>query len=76
VDAKSRKEGKNMKKIAILLALVCLVSVLLCGCGKFECELCGEEKSGKKYEGEVMGRTVVYCEECKEQVDSIRDMFN
>jgi ribosome-binding protein aMBF1 (putative translation factor) len=52
------------------------VSVLLCGCGKFECELCGEEKSGKKYEGEVMGRTVVYCEECKEQVDSIRDMFN
>ena len=65
-----------MKRVISLIVCFVLCLGLLCGCGKFECELCGEEKSGKKYEGEVMGRTVVYCQECKEQVDSIRDMFN
>ena len=65
-----------MKKIAVLMAMVSLLSALLCGCGKFECDLCGEEKSGKQYKGEVMGREVVYCKDCKEDVDAIKDLFN
>ena len=65
-----------MKKCSILVALVMLMSVLLCGCGKFECDICGEEKSGKKYKDEVFGQEVEYCKDCKEDLEDLGDLFN
>ena len=63
-----------MKKIAFLMALVMLLSVLLCGCvGFFECDLCGEEKFGRKYEETIWGETIVYCSDCKEELEDFFD---
>lgn len=64
-----------MKKLISLIALFATLTVLLCGCGKFECDLCGEEKSGKKYEGELMGEEVVYCKDCREALEELAEMF-
>ncbi len=56
-----------MKKI-IALALAALLSVFcLAGCGKFECDLCGEEKSGKKHTTTVFGEEVTICDDCYEK---------
>ena len=65
-----------MKKLIALIALLATMTVLLCGCGKFECDLCGEEKTGKKYEGELLGTEVVYCKDCREALEDLSDMFN
>ena len=60
------------KLIAIASLAVIAVSVLAgCGGAKFTCDNCGEEKTGKKYSKEVLGETVTYCGECKEEVESM-----
>ena len=46
---------------------------MLTACGKFECEMCGKEKSGKKYKNEVLGEEVVMCEECYKELQALKD---
>lgn len=41
------------KRMALTVLLVALIA-LLCGCSKFTCDLCGQEKSGKKHEAELL----------------------
>ena len=53
-----------MKKIALILAIATVSTTLLAGCGKFTCSLCGEEKSGKKYES-GLAKDEYICEDCK-----------
>jgi uncharacterized lipoprotein YehR (DUF1307 family) len=65
-----------MKKFALVLAMVSLLSVLLCGCGKFTCDICREEKTGKRYEDEKFGVEVVICKDCKEDLDDLKDLFD
>ena len=65
-----------MKKLISLIALIATLTVLLCACGKFECDLCGKEKSGKKYKETVFGEEVVYCGDCKDALEELADMFN
>ncbi|MDE7298094.1 MAG: hypothetical protein K2N94_04605 [Lachnospiraceae bacterium] len=66
---------KNMKKrfLAVLLVTVSLLS--LAGCGKFKCDMCGEEKSGKKHEQTVLGETLTICDDCYETVKGVVDLF-
>jgi hypothetical protein len=60
-----------MKKIiAVGLVLVSMMGVLA-SCGSFECDLCGEEKKGKKYEEELFGQKIVYCKDCHEGLEEI-----
>lgn len=59
------------KKIAILFMTV-IMAMTLVACGKFTCDFCGEEKSGKSYKSDVWGQEVVICEEC---YDGIQDLF-
>lgn len=62
-----------MKKIlsAILVCVMLLSCVfVLASCGKFTCDLCGEEKSGKKYEETVLGQEVVYCKDCHDKLEA------
>ncbi len=62
------------KKItAMMLAMVAAVS--LTACGKFTCDICGEEKSGKQYKAVVMDEEVVYCQDCKDMMDEVMDLF-
>lgn len=63
------------KKVSLALVLTFLL-VTLIGCGKFECDLCGDEKSGKKYEEEVFGEEVTICKDCYEDLEELRDMFD
>lgn len=60
-----------MKKFAVLVALIALLSVLLCGCGKFTCDGCGEEKTGKKHKVEFMGEEGVLCGDCYEEWEAL-----
>ena len=60
-----------MKKIITIAALILSLSFILTACGKFTCDLCGEEKSGKKHEETVFGQEVVYCDDCYEALDSL-----
>lgn len=64
-----------MKKMVKFAALLALVATLLCGCSKFECDLCGEEQFGKKYTFEILGQEVEYCKDCKEGLDELGNLF-
>lgn len=60
-----------MKKFVLLVVLVAMVSTLLCACGKFTCDGCGEEKSGKKHKVEFMGEEGVLCDDCYETWEAL-----
>ena len=62
-----------MKKLIGVIALAAIVMSMLAACGKFECDICGEEKTGKKYEEEVFGMEVVYCKDCYEDLNDLAD---
>lgn len=75
-----------MKRIIALVLVIASLAILLCACGKFECDFCGEEKSGKKGTGKVAGESVTYCEDCEDAYklakeigdlgDELGDLFN
>ena len=50
-----------MKRILCALILVAMLATMLTGCGKFTCDLCNKEKSGKQYTDEIFGQQVIYC---------------
>jgi len=58
------------KKLCVFLAMLMAVGSLA-GCGKFTCDLCGEEKSGKKYVVKYEGEKATLCKDCKELYDSL-----
>ena len=65
-----------MKKLICILLVVVMMATMLTACGKFKCDLCGEEKSGKKYTGEVLCEEVEYCKDCREDLEDIADAFD
>lgn len=52
------------KITVVLIAVFAMMS--LTACGKFTCDFCGEEKSGKKYKVEWEDEEAVLCEDCYE----------
>lgn len=58
-----------MKKIIGILVLAVAMVTMLTACGKFTCDLCGEEKSGEKHESELLGQEVVICDDCYTALD-------
>ena len=54
-----------MKKkiMALLLTVVTVISLTACG-KPFTCDLCGEEKTGKKHTETVLGVELRYCHDC------------
>ena len=65
-----------MKKFISIILLVVVMATLLTACGKFECDLCGEEKSGKKYTEEILGEEVTYCQDCHDDLEELGDLLN
>ena len=67
------------KKISLVLAMI-MVSLSLTACGKFTCDMCGQEKSGKNYSVEVMGEKASVCKECYDEIKELQkemqDLFN
>lgn len=64
-----------MKKTLCIVALIVMLLTMLTACGKFECDLCGKEKSGGKNKKEVLGEEIVYCDECADGLNSLANMF-
>lgn len=64
-----------MKRLVCLLLLVSMVAALLIGCGSFKCDLCGKESDGEKYEVEVLGEELIYCDDCYEDMKSLGSLF-
>lgn len=63
-----------MKRIVCFL-LVLVMALMLTACSKFECDLCGEEKTGTKYTTEILGKEVTYCKDCYEELEELGNMF-
>lgn len=59
-----------MKKIIALVLTGILAAGMLASCGKFTCDFCGEEKSGKKYESEALGIKVTMCKDCHDETEN------
>jgi hypothetical protein len=64
-----------MKKLICILLLVVVLASLFTACGKFECDACGEEKSGKKYKEEIFGKEVVICKDCYNDLQELANAF-
>ncbi|MBQ8350831.1 MAG: hypothetical protein IJY20_02150 [Clostridia bacterium] len=67
-----------MKKLIFGLVMAATLATALTGCGKFTCDLCNEEKSGKQYKDEMFGQEVVICKDCyndlKELEEGLEDL--
>ena len=69
---KQKQKGERvMKKRMLAMILVMLTVLSLAGCGKFTCDLCSQEKSGKKHTETVMGQKVTICNDCYKQLEEL-----
>lgn len=58
------------KKItAVLLTVATVLS--LTACGKFTCDMCGQEKSGKKHTESLLGQEITICDDCYKGVEDL-----
>ncbi len=65
------------KPIIMLLAILAACILVLSGCAsKFKCDMCGEEKTGKQYKGNIYGNSVTICEKCNATLNSVSDSMN
>ena len=64
-----------MKRAICVLLLIAVLATMLTACGKFSCDLCGDEKSGKKYESELLGQEITICKDCYDDLKDLADMF-
>ena len=64
-----------MKKLICILLLVVVLASLFTACGKFDCDLCGEEKTGKKHKEELYGESVVICDDCYDALETLANAF-
>ena len=58
------------RKIIALIAVVAL-ALSLTACGKFTCDMCGQEKGGKQHKSEMLGVEVVICDDCYKGMDAL-----
>lgn len=58
------------KKISVLLvAITAMLS--LTACGKFTCDMCGQEKVGKNHKIEILGEEIIICDDCKSAMEDV-----
>ena len=62
-----------MKKLICVLLVVVMMATLLTACGKFKCDVCDEEKSGKKYTEEILGEEIEMCKDCHEKAEELEE---
>ena len=65
-----------MKKKISLLLIAIAACLSLTACGKFTCDICGEEKSGKSYTTELFGEKIVMCSDCHDTLRALGSLFN
>lgn len=60
-----------MKRLISILLLVVVLATMLTACGKFTCDMCGEEKTGKKHEESMLGESIVICDDCYKALEDL-----
>ncbi len=66
-----------MKRLVCILLLVALMVTMFAACGgSFVCDLCGQEKTGKRYEGAFFGQEIEYCKDCKKGLEELGNLFS
>ena len=65
-----------MKRKVLLLLVIVIAMLNFTACGRFECDFCGEEKSGKAYAASVWGEEVTICKECKDEIKELQSVFD
>ncbi len=74
---RGRKDIIMKRMITFALAVIAIFSTLVfAGCGEpFTCDLCGEEKTGKKHTEELLGQEITYCDECYKGLEELGQLF-
>ena len=62
-----------MKRKISMLFVVVIAILTLTACGKFECDWCGKEKSGKAYTVSSWGEKSTICKECKNEMNELKN---
>ena len=62
-----------MKKKLTAVLLLTLTVVSLTGCGKYKCDICGDEKFGFGNKHEIFGQEVILCGDCEKNWNDIKD---
>ena len=60
-----------MKRLISILLLVVVLATMLTAFGKFTCDMCGEEKTGKKHEESMLGESIVICDDCYKALEDL-----
>lgn len=68
------KEERMMRKALVLVAAVIMLACTLVGCGKKECDVCGETASCKTTK--IAGEKINYCKDCKDAVKGLKAIGN
>ena len=58
-----------MKKFFAIISIIA-IAMSVTACSKFECDLCGDEKTGRKYETSF-GAEI--CKDCYEELEELED---
>jgi hypothetical protein len=60
-----------MKKKISMLLIMAMLATSLTACGKFTCDWCGEEKSGKSHTTTALGEKMEICDDCYKEMKSM-----
>ena len=63
------KYVKNLIVVGLLLGLA--LAMTACGGKPFTCDLCMEEKSGKKHTSDFYGEKITICDECYKGINEL-----
>ena len=64
-----------MKKVIAITLVTLTLGASLASCGKFECDVCQKEASGKPHTVNYMGRTLDLCDECNEEYEEAVELY-
>ena len=65
-----------MKKVIAILTLAVIIATVMAACGKFTCDLCEKEKSGKKHKETYLGQDIVICDDCYDDLEDLAKAFS
>ena len=69
----TEKRKSIWKRIwSAILVIIMTLSLTACG-GKFKCDICGEEKTGKRHSEVFFEQKVTICDDCYQTMKSLFD---
>ena len=60
-----------MKKVIAIALVTLTLGASLASCGKFECDACHQESSGKPHSITYMGKKMEICDDCNAEYQEV-----